>query len=45
MERGSSKEACEIKERHLILAVDGSENAKRAVLYVADFLGGGRVSG
>jgi len=27
-------------ERHILIAVDGSENAKRAVLYVADFLGG-----
>lgn len=27
-------------ERRLLLAVDDSENAKRAVLYVADFLGG-----
>lgn len=28
------------KDRHLLIAVDASENAKRAVLYVADFLGG-----
>lgn len=28
------------KDRHILLAVDESENAKRAVLYVADFLGG-----
>jgi nucleotide-binding universal stress UspA family protein len=41
MERGNSRQACEIKERHLLLAVDESENAKRVVLYVADFLGGG----
>ncbi len=27
-------------ERHILIAVDDSENAKRAVLYVADFLGG-----
>ncbi len=27
-------------ERHILIAVDGSENSKRAVLYVADFLGG-----
>jgi len=29
-----------IKDRHLLVAVDQSENSKRAVLYVADFLGG-----
>lgn len=29
-----------IKDRHILIAVDGSENARRAVLYVADFLGG-----
>ncbi len=28
------------KNRHLLIAVDNSENAKRAILYVADFLGG-----
>lgn len=28
------------KDRHILIAVDESENAKRAVLYVADFLGG-----
>lgn len=28
------------KDRHILIAVDGSENAKRAVLYTADFLGG-----
>lgn len=28
------------KDRHLFVAVDESENSKRAVLYVADFLGG-----
>ena len=28
------------KDRHLLIAVDESEPAKRAVLYVADFLGG-----
>jgi nucleotide-binding universal stress UspA family protein len=27
-------------ERHILIAVDESENAKRALLYVADFLGG-----
>lgn len=29
-----------IKDKHILIAVDESENAKRAVLYVADFLGG-----
>ena len=29
-----------IKDKHLLLAVDQTENSKRAVLYVADFLGG-----
>jgi nucleotide-binding universal stress UspA family protein len=28
------------KDKHLLIAVDGSESSKRAVLYVADFLGG-----
>jgi nucleotide-binding universal stress UspA family protein len=28
------------KDRHILIAVDESENAKRAVLYAADFLGG-----
>ena len=40
MERSRDKQACQAKERHLLLAVDGSESANRAVLYVADFLGG-----
>ena len=35
-----SRQSCQIKERHVLVAVDKSENAKRAVLYVADFLGG-----
>jgi len=29
-----------IKDRHLLVAVDHTDNSKRAVLYVADFLGG-----
>lgn len=29
-----------IKDKHLLVAVDQTENSKRAVLYVADFLGG-----
>ncbi len=28
------------KDRHLLISVDNSENAERAVSYVADFLGG-----
>src|SRR5208337_2967247 len=28
------------KNRHIMIAVDESENAKRALLYVAEFLGG-----
>jgi nucleotide-binding universal stress UspA family protein len=30
------------RERHLLVAVDGSENSKRAVMYVADFFGSDR---
>lgn len=40
METGSSKQACQIKDRHVLVALDSSENAGRAALYVADFLGG-----
>jgi len=29
-----------VKDKHLLIAVDESESSKRAVLYVADFLGG-----
>jgi nucleotide-binding universal stress UspA family protein len=29
-----------VKDKHLLVAVDDSEGSKRAVLYVADFLGG-----
>jgi nucleotide-binding universal stress UspA family protein len=29
-----------IKDKHLLIAVDQTDNSKRAVLYVADFLGG-----
>ena len=29
-----------LKERHLLVAVDGSENSRRAVSFVADFFGG-----
>ncbi len=30
----------QMKDRHILIAVDQSESSKRAVLYVADFLGG-----
>lgn len=40
METGISRQACQIKDRHILVALDSSENAKRAALYVADFLGG-----
>lgn len=40
METGGSKDTCKIKDRHLLVALDGSENAQRAALYVADLLGG-----
>jgi nucleotide-binding universal stress UspA family protein len=29
-----------LKDRHVLIALDESENAKRALLYAADFLGG-----
>ena len=29
-----------LKDRHILIALDESENAKRALLYAADFLGG-----
>jgi nucleotide-binding universal stress UspA family protein len=29
-----------LKERHLLVAVDGSENSRRAVSFVSDFFGG-----
>lgn len=29
-----------IKDKHILIAIDKTENAKRALLYVADFLGG-----
>jgi nucleotide-binding universal stress UspA family protein len=29
-----------VKDKHLLIAVDLTDNSKRAVLYVADFLGG-----
>ena len=35
-----NRKSCQIKERHVLVALDRSEQAKRAALYVADFLGG-----
>jgi nucleotide-binding universal stress UspA family protein len=35
-----STEGDGLKERHLLVAVDGSENSRRAVSFVADFFGG-----
>lgn len=29
-----------VRDKHILIAVDESDNARRAVLYVADFLGG-----
>ena len=29
-----------VKDKHILIAVDPADNSKRAVLYVADFLGG-----
>lgn len=40
LETGSSKETCKTRDRHLLVALDRSENAQRALLYVADLLGG-----
>jgi nucleotide-binding universal stress UspA family protein len=36
----SGSEVCHVEGRHVLVAVDTSENSRRAVLYVADFLGG-----
>ena len=30
----------QLKDKHLLIAVDASESSKRAVMYVADFIGG-----
>ena len=35
-----TKNANEPKDRHFLIAVDGSDSSKRAVLYVADMVGG-----
>lgn len=40
MNTSNKENSRQTRDRHLLLAVDESENAKRAVLYVADFLGG-----
>ena len=36
----SAKAKEQMKDRHVLIAVDNTDNSKRAVLYVADFLGG-----
>jgi nucleotide-binding universal stress UspA family protein len=33
-------ETSQLKDKHFLIAVDGSESSKRAVLYVADMIGG-----
>ena len=40
MGRNSLKSANTQKDRHVLIALDESENARRALLYAADFLGG-----
>ncbi len=40
MQSDSGKQADQTKDRHILVALDRSENAKKAALYVADFLGG-----
>ena len=35
-----SPESNPVKDKHLLIAVDDSDSSRRAVLYVADFLGG-----
>ncbi len=37
---GKEDTGSQVADRHILVAADDSENAKRAVLYVADFLGG-----
>ncbi len=36
----ADEKAQQTKDRHFLIAVDGSESSKRAVLYVADIIGG-----
>ncbi len=40
MERANDDLLSLVKDKHILIAVDESESSKRAVLYVADFLGG-----
>jgi nucleotide-binding universal stress UspA family protein len=40
MENNNMKNSDLLKDRHVLIALDESENAKRALLYAADFLGG-----
>ncbi len=35
----TNETSCPAEDRHILIAADESENARRAVLYVADFLG------
>jgi len=36
----NAEESSPMKDKHLLIAVDESDSSRRAVLYVADFLGG-----
>jgi nucleotide-binding universal stress UspA family protein len=36
----STNETSPVKDKHMLIAVDESDSSRRAVLYVADFLGG-----
>ncbi len=40
MARNSTAGSAAQKDRHVLIALDESENARRALLYAADFLGG-----
>ena len=40
MKTENADNSCLMKDRHILIALDESENAKRAILYAADFLGG-----
>ncbi|MBI4682411.1 MAG: universal stress protein [Nitrospirae bacterium] len=40
MENNNAGNSDLLKDRHVLIALDESENAKRALLYAADFLGG-----
>ena len=36
----NNAQKCELREKNILIAVDGSDNARKAVLYVAGLLGG-----